>query len=371
MIDIKEVKGLIEQTGDKTLSLYLDVSENKLENQASAPEWSTWAKNQMRDLGSSLTGDAAQAWPEIKAWAENTLGLYGVGRKPLVRGLVLFASPDYQHTYELPFPFENQAAFGQPYVAPLLWAINEYEPYIVVMVDKEKARFFTSYLASMDFQDSLEIDLDQYDFAERPMMMATSGGHEGAGTNKEAWQRTINEHEKRFYRQVATAAVKLAAQQKAERILIAGAEDSLHEVYNLLDDRSAAHVAGMTPIPMYEPTAEIFRQILPVAQAFERDQEVKLVSDVIDFAKSGGRGALGREAVDTAMEMQRIETLILSWPVSNPAMEEYTEKLAYRALQLNCNIELVHDAAADLLAPEGGVAARLYYAIETSKPAGK
>ncbi len=365
MIDVKEVKELLEQIGDQTLSLYLDVSEGKLENQAVAPQWSVWLKNTLRDLGSGLTREDAQAWPQIRDRVEGYFDPYSAGYKPQARGIVLFTSPSYQQAYELPISFKNQASFGKPHVAPLLWAIDEYEPYLVAMVDKEKARFFSSYLASIDFQDSLEIDLDQYDFAERPMRNVTIGGNEGGGgTNKEAWQRMINEHERRFYRQVADTAVKLADQQKAERIIIAGSEDSLHEVYNLFSEHDQTRIAGMAAIPMQSTTAEIFQQILPVAQAFEREQEMTLVSEVIDFARSGGRGALGREAVDRAISMQRVERLILPWPVDSPSMNEYLETLAYRALQLNSQVELVHEAAADRLTAEGGVAARLYYAID-------
>jgi hypothetical protein len=35
---------------------------------------------------------------------------------------------------------------------------------------------------------------------------------------------------------------------------------------------------------------------------------------------------------------------------------------------MNSKVELVHGAAADLLATEGSVAARLYYTIDTDKP---
>ena len=84
------------------------------------------------------------------------------------------------------------------------------------------------------------------------------------------------------------------------------------------------------------------------------------MNQVIDFAKSRGRGALGEEAVKMALDMQRVELLILSWPTNNP---DLSDDLAFRALQLNSEIELVHGEAAERLNAEGGVAARLYYAF--------
>jgi hypothetical protein len=55
-----------------------------------------------------------------------------------------------------------------------------------------------------------------------------------------------------------------------------------------------------------------------------------------------------------------VELLVLLWPPQN---EDLASDLAYRALQLNSGIELVHGDAGSLLHSEGGVGARLYYAL--------
>ena len=52
---------------------------------------------------------------------------------------------------------------------------------------------------------------------------------------------------------------------------------------------------------------------------------------------------------------------VLNWPLRN---ETVGNELAFRALQLNSNIELVHGDAAALLHGEGNdVGARLYYTL--------
>jgi len=114
------------------------------------------------------------------------------------------------------------------------------------------------------------------------------------------------------------------------------------------------------PIPLRSTTQQIFEQALSAAQEFERHNELELVNQVIDFARSGGRGALGRKSVLEAMEMQRVELLIMSWPAADTGL---ATDLALRALSLNSGIELVHGDAADVLNTEDGIAARLYYAL--------
>jgi len=85
-----------------------------------------------------------------------------------------------------------------------------------------------------------------------------------------------------------------------------------------------------------------------------------LVQQVIDFAKAGGRGALGRKDVDMALTMQRVETLILPWPTDD---EKKATEYSARAFESGGRVELVHGAAADRLRQEGGIAARLYYTL--------
>ena len=61
---------------------------------------------------------------------------YLAGYQPSSKGLVLFVSPDFMRAVELPLQFENQAFFGKPAVAQLLWELDEHEPYLIVLIDQ-------------------------------------------------------------------------------------------------------------------------------------------------------------------------------------------------------------------------------------------
>lgn len=359
-IDLDEVKNVVAHDDDHTLTLYLNVDNATPENQATTPAWRIWAKNTLRDLPAALNDEQKAAWPFIHDWVENFLADY----EPSSKSLLIFAGSSYQQTYELPVPVENQATFGKPNVGALLWAIDEYEPYLIALVDQEKARFFTSYLGSTSFDQAVEIDLDEYDFAQKTLMPSSSavaGGHSlTQGSNREAFEDMIHEHRARFYREVVDIIEKLLKRHNTRRLLLGGSEESAHAVMNEMPDSLKACVVSRVNVPMRTPTAEIFEQMQPHALNYERDQEMALVNQVIDFAKSGGRGALGRKSVQDAMDMQRVELLVLTWPTNDL---DYANELAFRALQLNSKIELVHGAAADRLNKEGGLGARLYYAL--------
>lgn len=375
MLGINDVKALLSQTDERTLSLFVDVDNATRENQASVPAWKIWIKNQLDAFGASLGTEQRDVWARIQERVQNFADSY----TPSAKTLVLFANENDLTTYEMPFKLEqNDIAFGRPRVGHLLWMIDEYEPYLLVTVDQEKARFFVSYLGTVGFHGSLQTDLEQYDFRERDSLHSSGGGTGGGagdgtgaglgggmsggsqGFGAEKFEAMLEEHRKRFYRDIAERAEALQKEHKTDRVILGGSEQSAHAVRRLMSEALQAKVVGVVAIPMHETTEQILERVQPMALEYERKGEFELVSQVIDFAKAGGRGALGYKDVLEALEMQRVETLVLIWPSADEARDN---ELAYRTLQLNGMVELVHGEAAALLHPEGDVAARLYYAL--------
>jgi len=360
MIKLDDVKNLLSQTDDHTLTLYLNVDNAAQENQAANPGWYVWAKNALRDLHKNAVNGDASAREKIGESVQNYLNDY----QPQSKGLLIFAGESFQQIYELPLYFENQISFGKPCVTPLLSAIDEYEPYLVALVDQETARFFISYLGELGFQESIEIDLEEYDFQQKTLMpsaSAVAGGHGiTQGSNREAFERMIDEHHNRFYREAVDVIQKLADKNHIQRVILGGSEQSAHAVHHLMPDALKGRVVDVVSIPKHYSTSEIFQHVLPSAQEAERKYELDLVNQVIDFAKSRGRGALGEEAVSNALDMQQVDLLILPWPSPKT---ELSNDLATRALQMNSDIELVSGEALERLNAEGGVAARLYYSL--------
>lgn len=107
---------------------------------------------------------------------------------------------------------------------------------------------------------------------------------------------------------------------------------------------------------------DVAKAIVDPATKYERAEEMALVEQVIGFAKSGGRGALGEEAVREAFTMQQVEKLIIPFPLDDDNRELVWE-LSTEALESGAAIEVVHGAPAAKLSHEAHVAARLYYAI--------
>ena len=360
MIDLAGIKEMVAQTDEHTLTLYLNVDNATRENQAETPAWHTFAKNKLKEFDPSAE-KTSDAWGDIQARVEDFFEQY----QPSSKGLALFAWQGSLQTIELPFGVENQASFGSPQIAPLLWVLDEYEPYLIVLVDQEKARFFVAQLGSVGFREGLEVDLEGYDFVEHTTGASVTTGQGGGavhgGSGHDDHEATLDEHRARLYRQVATGIEQYVNQRHIRRTFLGGSEQSAHAVVNFLPQKLQDAIVGVLPIPLRSSMQEIFDHVQPKAIEYERSEEMQIVQQVIDFAKANGRGALGMKQVNDALTMQRVELLIL--PYSEADEEGVRPDLPLRAFASGGSVELVHGEAAELLKSEGGIAARLYYAL--------
>lgn len=352
MIEMDDVKQMLLEADAQTLTLYLDVDRGKQENQDAQPAWRIFLKDALDAAESQLKAVGVD-----RAIKDRVSSAFPGEYIPGVKGIAAFFTPTSAQVYELHVPVESHWTFGKPLVAPLLWALDEYEPYLIVMVDQEKAELMTAYLGSTKVEDRLETDLYEYDFGQRQIMPSTTAVQ---GNNRENFNAMINEHINRFYREVVDHIENLLKRQPKIRIILGGAEGSALRVRELLPEHIAKSVVATMAIPMHLNRSEVFDLITPVAFNYEREQEMALVQEVIDFAKSGGRGALGRKDVDMALTMRRVETLLLPWPAED---ETEANDLSARTFESGGRVELIHGAAADRLAQEGGIGARLYYAL--------
>ncbi len=361
MIDLAGIKEMVAQTDEHTLTLYLNVDNTTPENQAQTPAWRIYAKNKLFEFENAAKNQT-DAWNDIRSRVNAFFEQY----TPSSKGLALFAWNGALQTTELPFAVENQASFGNPQIAPLLWVLDEFEPYLIVLVDQEKARFFVAQLGSVGFREGVEVDLEGYDFVERTTAAVATQGQSGSGavhggSGRDDHEAMLDEHRARMYRQVATGIENYVNQRQIRRFFLGGSEQSAHAVKKLLPSKLQDMVIATLPVPLRLNQQEILDAVQPKAIDHERKEEMRIVQEVIDFAKAGGRGALGMKQVMDALTMQRVELLILPW--SDVDAEGARPDLPLRAFASGGNVEMVHGDAAALLMREGGVAARLYYSL--------
>src|SRR5215212_11324011 len=129
--DVRRIKERLEGHAGPVLSVYLSVNARYPENQRQA------YKTRLKDALGKLEV------PEEKGRRvqEEVEELY----RPRARTLVFFAAEDgLFERYDLQVDLPEAYRFGEPYLAPLVLALDEHEPYGVVLFDAERFRFFVS-----------------------------------------------------------------------------------------------------------------------------------------------------------------------------------------------------------------------------------
>ena len=129
-----------------------------------------------------------------------------------------------------------------------------------------------------------------------------------------------------------------------------------------------ANMAGRTiqrPAMNFDMSdAEVRDSLEAAASDLNKKIQEDLLSEVVDQARSGGRGALGPETVEQALSDGRVDTLLLSRDFigANP---DYVGYLVGVAFEHGGEVEeLSFDGATWLDSAGRGVAARLRYQLE-------
>ncbi len=370
MISMEDIKQLVKRGSNSVLSVYLQTDAALQENQAATPAWQIWLRSTLRDLENGLTEAEREHWGGIRQRLEQHIQ----DTPPTTKSLALFFGPDFEQVHELPVLVDaNLAHFGEAAVVPLLWWIDEYEPYLIVLVDSEEAHFLKTYLGTVERERAMASDRFDYDFYERTIMprsITPAGGQQGgsdAGVIQGGYQKDVFEHGviaemiERFYRDVAGQIGVMRQQIGAERVIIGGRDKAAHAVAGHLEEAVKKALVGVIELPFDETDEEVMKRIMPTALEYERRNEVEIVDQIINLARSGGRGALGMDDVLSTIDQQRVELLVLPWPLEGD--EAMLRLMTVRTLQNNGQVELVFGEAAARLRDAGGVGARLYYAL--------
>lgn len=369
------------------MSIYLDVDPTKPENQSAHPAYVIWLRNALRDILNGLSKEDRRALGTIPQDIEN----FVASTKPAGRGLVVFAAPGLWRPHFLPVPVSNHASYGRPNMMPLLWTIDEYEPYAILFIDNEHARILSAYLGrtAVVEEEALELDTSDWRFksGRPPTFTKAAGTGASRGAQRDTFEARVEEHVRRFWRSAADATVKWLDELQIDRLIIGGPEVAANAVKDMLPEHVRSRVVGIVPIPAYSDVSDIRERTLPAALEAERRREDEVVAQLLDLAGAHSGGVVGKAATLNALQQGQAMTLVADreltgtvWrcvdcnyvspdatdrcPVCGGVVEEIElpQLLPLIAYRNGAAIELVGKEAAEKLRAHEGLGALLRYA---------
>jgi peptide subunit release factor 1 (eRF1) len=319
--EVRRIKESLKDLKTPALSLYLDINPAKPDNAGRA--YALRAKDAMKAL----------AVPE--ALAEKVLELL---QHEVIQAktLALFADQERLELFplqvELPLVRAVKTAFvdektsrlltdgvlahyGEPFLLPLVYALDEYERYGVVYVDQERWRVFEVFLGEIaEVKDAfLALDTEAWRrlSLDAPGRRFNLGGIARGGAGQDLFAKRLAAWEERFYKALAHELVRHVEERGFTRLLLMGPEEHTKLFLGYLPKRLKEKVVAELP-SLPHPGAspgEVLKRLEPVLEEVERQAEVRLLEEL---EEAYPKAAFGPEVLARVQE-GRVELWVLPW----------------------------------------------------------
>ena len=300
-----------ERPNPSVLSVYLDVDQSRQSNLNRGFE------NQLRDLMSSIQASIREeSEHESFTRASRHIVDFVSAYEPHGRGLALFFDDTdgfFWHT-ALNLSLHNRADWGgELLLQPLANAIDQFEPYSVVLIDRNHLRLFTVFLC--EIREILHKELG----LERVRHIKTAGtDHLGSASQM---QRKADEQVRTNLRTVVKTVDKLLMDKPSRRLVLAGTPEVTAELGELLPKRLALQVIGSFDIRMDAPAQDILAAAQKIADENERAAEVQIVKEVVTAAAKYEKAVIGLGHTLKALNSNRIWEFVYSEDFTSPGFE--------------------------------------------------
>jgi peptide chain release factor subunit 1 len=297
--------------------------------------------------------------------------------RPGGRGVAIFScvSPELWETYRLPEVERDELTFGPvPHLAPLIDIVDDYERYAVALVDKERARLFTVFMAQIEETKSFEDEVP--------------GKHDQGGPSQMKYQRDHEKHVRWHLKRVVDELSGLLERRSFDRLVVAGPEEATSELTALLPSVLASRLVAVTLMESHAGAARILDATLEIERRVEREEEDSLVTELFEAVGARGHGSCGLADTLQALVSGAVHTLVVTdglriggsecpncgWmqegtieacPVCGSTMRtdvDIVDIAARRTLETAGEVEVVHEDAAQRLTDRcGGIGAALRF----------
>src|ERR671927_366814 len=224
--------------------------------------------------------------------------------RPRARTLVFFAAEDgLFERYGLQVNLPEAYRFGEPYLAPLVLALDEHEPYGVALFDAERFRFFVStpleepgggsHGASSSFFREIDI---------RPSRPYPRGG-----MDYEPRSRRTEANVHKWYNELGKLTRQLAFQDNVRHLILAGPKERTADFRSRLPEEIKDRVVAEEHIPSEAPERGFFDRLEAVHERTENERKAGLI------AQARENGVRGVKDTIEALQEGRVHHLIALW----------------------------------------------------------
>lgn len=312
LVTPREVSELLGLRETNVLTVYLDVDPTKPENQRAIPAFGIWLKNALQALSADLPDEQSSGFDRAVSRVSDCVKYYLRAGK----GLIVFAGEDLWKAFDLPLPVTNEVHWGRPHLPQLLWLLDEYEGYGVVLADSETARFFTVYLGTIFERKEMVLSLDTSDWKEKDQVAPSFPEYERiGGSHRNAFEDRLDEQIQRFLREVAQSTEGFVSKEDLEQLFLAGT-DAVHELERLLSPQLRENIVSIVPMDTSADEHDVLEKTWPLQRAAVEKENLQLVRRVVEQAVGREEVVTGVQPTLTSLQQGRLQLLIASREIS-------------------------------------------------------
>lgn len=222
---------------------------------------------------------------------------------------VCFSGPAVWQVLPLQVPVKNEVFWGTPALAQLLWLTSEHKQYGIVEIDRKGARFFHSSLGEIQEDEEQAFSVDVSAWKQKDMGHVNEGARKSHGTQRDVFEKRMENQYARMCRDAANRAATLFAQKNVAAVFLAGPDKLITIVESKFPRALGIPVVRIDQDLAHLSPQEIRRHLEPHFADWERQHQAALVHAVTE----GKRGVIaGFDETLAQLQRGKVRTLVLA-----------------------------------------------------------
>lgn len=363
MLTHDELVDLYQKFRDQpVLSVYVDADQH---DPAERRKWRREVESGVAACRASVDGgprEEVDAFEE--AWRRIEAELAAFDAFLPGRGWVGFATEEaFLYGESIPVPMPDRVRWERGLrVAPYIRGLKQHRPVIVVLADSRKARLFEYLNGEVHEVEDLRADTDVGDLSDVGMRKR-AGRETGVRgeTSTDQAQRILEVSSERMLKRLVGALVDRVGDDGF--LVLGGTPEMVRHASEAVPETLSGRVEEVPSLHLDLNASQVKEAAEKAASEITRRRQAADLDALVDEARSGGRGCLGRKETEQALREMRVHTLFLSRSFIASA-PDFADHCVGTAFAQGADIEELSGASADRLDEAGGgLGARLRFRI--------
>jgi hypothetical protein len=287
MISPEAVRKLVDSPEKQCLTVYFNTGPN-LSRSTFRPRLT----NLLRRLATAVPATERRAFDRV---AEKVMNYFDQHRTAANSVLILATEKEWQE-FSSRVPVRDEAWWGRPSVNQLLWLLEEYRPYGLLVVDQQKVRFLAVRLNEFEEFREFAADIDVKDWRRQQVGTARgSGAFQKGGKDVDAFNGKYMEHLRGFWRTLHKPLAELVERYHVRQIVLAGSRSLLSDFSRTLPVRLRSCIITQISLESFSNPNDAVNRVWPEIESWEDRRGSDVVTELLNAAGVSSKAAVGIE----------------------------------------------------------------------------